>query len=51
MAQCETFWWQGVKGILLDVTGVLYEPGENGGKVIEGSVNAVQRYVKRSTNS
>lgn len=46
MAQCETFWWQGVKGILLDVTGVLYEPGENGGKVIEGSVNAVQRLNK-----
>ncbi|MCL4121700.1 UNVERIFIED_CONTAM: hypothetical protein GTU68_037258 [Idotea baltica] len=32
-----------IKGILLDITGVLYESGEGLGSVIEGSVDAVAR--------
>lgn len=32
-----------VEGVLLDITGVLYESGEGFGTVIPGSVNAVQR--------
>lgn len=39
----ENVWWRDVKGILLDITGVLYEPGENGGSVVQGSLNAVKR--------
>lgn len=32
-----------VTGVLLDITGVLYNSNEGGGEVIEGSVTAVQR--------
>ncbi|CAG0913908.1 unnamed protein product [Notodromas monacha] len=32
-----------VRGFLLDITGVLYESGGEGGKVIPGSVEAIQR--------
>ncbi|KAM5321479.1 phospholysine phosphohistidine inorganic pyrophosphate phosphatase isoform 3-T3 [Glossophaga mutica] len=37
----------GVRGVLLDISGVLYDSGEGGGKVIAGSVEAVAR-LKRS---
>ena len=37
-------WTEGVKGLLLDVTGVLYESGPGGGTVIPGSVDAINRY-------
>lgn len=41
-----------ISAVLLDVTGVLYESGEGGGKVIEGSPEAVERYtVQRSVRS
>ena len=33
--------------VLLDVTGVLYESGAGGGKVIDGSPQAVQRYAPK----
>ncbi|KAK7081838.1 hypothetical protein SK128_017367, partial [Halocaridina rubra] len=32
-----------IEGVLLDITGVLYESGEGIGTVIPGSVNAVKR--------
>ena len=32
-----------ITAILLDITGVLYESGEGGGKVIQGSPEAVKR--------
>lgn len=34
-----------ITAVLLDVTGVLYESGEGGGKVISGSPEAVDRFV------
>ncbi|XP_036121081.1 phospholysine phosphohistidine inorganic pyrophosphate phosphatase isoform X1 [Molossus molossus] len=37
----------GVRGVLLDISGVLYDSGEGGGKPIAGSVDAVAR-LKRS---
>ncbi|XP_054437640.1 phospholysine phosphohistidine inorganic pyrophosphate phosphatase isoform X2 [Pteronotus mesoamericanus] len=37
----------GVRGVLLDISGVLYDSGEGGGKPIAGSVEAVAR-LKRS---
>jgi len=36
-------WCEGVKGVLLDVTGVLYNSGPTGGAAIEGSIDAIQR--------
>ncbi|XP_054974822.1 phospholysine phosphohistidine inorganic pyrophosphate phosphatase [Sorex araneus] len=33
----------GVRGVLLDISGVLYDGGEDGGKAIPGSVEAVAR--------
>ena len=33
----------GVRGVLLDISGVLYDNGEGGGKVIAGSLEAVAR--------
>ncbi|XP_014779237.1 phospholysine phosphohistidine inorganic pyrophosphate phosphatase isoform X3 [Octopus bimaculoides] len=36
-------YWTNVKGLLLDITGVLYESTESGGCAIEGSVEAIQR--------
>ncbi|GAB1604009.1 phospholysine phosphohistidine inorganic pyrophosphate phosphatase-like [Argonauta hians] len=39
-------YWTGVKGLLLDITGVLYESTEGGGRAIEGSVEALQRLKK-----
>lgn len=37
--------WQGslLKGILLDITGVLYESGDEFGSLIPGGIEAVQR--------
>lgn len=32
-----------IGGILLDISGVLYNSGEGGGEVIPGSVEAVQK--------
>ena len=32
-----------IQGVLLDITGVLYESGQHGGTVIPGSVDAVAR--------
>lgn len=34
-----------IEGVLLDITGVLFESGPDGGVAIEGSVEAVKRYV------
>lgn len=34
-----------VKGFLSDVTGVLYDSSHGGGKAIQGSIEAVKRYV------
>lgn len=34
-----------ITAVLLDVTGVLYESGPDGGKAIAGSPEAVQRQV------
>ncbi|XP_067945505.1 phospholysine phosphohistidine inorganic pyrophosphate phosphatase-like [Watersipora subatra] len=36
-------WANGVKGVLLDITGVLYNSGSCGGTPIVGSVEAIQR--------
>ena len=33
-----------LKGVILDMCGVLYDSGEDGGVAISGSVNAVKRY-------
>lgn len=33
----------GVRGVLLDISGVLYDGGEGGGAAITGSVEAVAR--------
>lgn len=33
----------GVRGVLLDISGVLYDSGEGGGRPIAGSVDAVAR--------
>ena len=33
-----------VRGFLLDVTGVLYNSSHDGGRVIQGSIEAVKRY-------
>lgn len=33
----------GVRGVLLDISGVLYDSGEGGGRPIAGSVEAVER--------
>lgn len=38
-------WARNIKGVLLDVTGVLYNSGPSGGTVIEGSVQAIRRFV------
>jgi len=32
-----------IGGVLLDITGVLFESGPGGGVAIDGSVNAVKR--------
>jgi hypothetical protein len=32
-----------VKGLLLDITGVLYESGKDGGTPVDGSVEAMAR--------
>lgn len=37
-------WYRDIKGVLLDVTGVLYNSGPGGGTVIEGSIDAINRY-------
>lgn len=36
-------WRFDIKGFLVDITGVLYNSGPNGGRVIPGSVDAVNR--------
>lgn len=33
----------GVRGVLLDISGVLYDGGDDGGTAIPGSVEAVAR--------
>lgn len=33
----------GLRGVLLDISGVLYDGGEEGGTAIPGSVDAVAR--------
>ncbi|XP_072485095.1 phospholysine phosphohistidine inorganic pyrophosphate phosphatase isoform X3 [Notamacropus eugenii] len=50
MAAAVAAWAQrlaGVRGVLLDVSGVLYDSGDGGGTAIPGSVEAVAR-IKRS---
>lgn len=45
-------WARAVRGLLLDVSGVLYDSGGDGGVPIAGSVEAVSRWVpgaRRST--
>jgi len=42
-------WEAGVKGVLLDVTGVLYESGPDGGHPIPGSAEALRRYSHSGT--
>lgn len=32
-----------IQGVLIDITGVLYNSGEEGGEVIPGSVQAIER--------
>ena len=32
-----------IEGVLLDITGVLYDSGPEGGAAIEGSIEAVKR--------
>ena len=32
-----------IKGVLIDITGVLYNNGEEGGEVIPGSVQAIEK--------
>lgn len=34
-----------IKGVLLDISGVLYNSGKDGGSLIEGSVQAVEKYA------
>jgi len=36
-------WTAGIKGVLFDVTGVLYESGPNGGKPVPGSPEALKK--------
>ena len=36
-------WRFDIKGFLVDITGVLYNSGPNGGRVIPGSIDAVSR--------
>ncbi len=36
-------WLRSVKGVILDMCGVLYDSGEGGGQAIHGSVEAVKR--------
>lgn len=36
-------WVKSVKGVILDMCGVLYDSGEGGGQPIPGSVEAVKR--------
>lgn len=36
-------WLRSVKGVILDMCGVLYDSGEGGGQAIHGSVEAVRR--------
>lgn len=38
VASCST-----IKGFLLDISGVLYDSGDDGGKAIPGSVDALDR--------
>ncbi|XP_056626452.1 phospholysine phosphohistidine inorganic pyrophosphate phosphatase [Triplophysa dalaica] len=38
-------WVKSVKGVILDMCGVLYDSGEGGGKPIPGSVEAVERLM------
>ncbi|XP_043087205.1 phospholysine phosphohistidine inorganic pyrophosphate phosphatase isoform X2 [Puntigrus tetrazona] len=38
-----TEWLRSVKGVILDMCGVLYDSGEGGGQAIPGSVEAVRR--------
>lgn len=38
-------WTDNVKGVLLDVTGVLYNSGPSGGTPIPGSKEALEQYV------
>lgn len=40
-------WARAVRGLLLDISGVLYDSGgEGGGVPIAGSAEAVRRYVR-----
>jgi len=34
-----------IKGLLLDITGVLYNSGEGGGVPIKGSIDAIARWL------
>ena len=36
-----------ISAVLLDVTGVLYESGKDGGRVIKGSPEAVEKLFKK----
>ena len=38
-----------IEGVLIDITGVLYNSGEEGGEVIPGSVQAIERYALLSS--
>ena len=45
MSFCKPIWLEkAVKGVLLDITGVLYNSGQGSGEAIPGSINAVNRY-------
>ena len=44
----ENLWYDNcsnVEGVLLDISGVLYDSGKGGGTPIPGSIEAVKRYV------
>lgn len=45
MAERGRGWARAVRGLLLDVSGVLYDSGADGGVPIAGSVEAVRRWV------
>ena len=46
MADDRPSWLQSkIQGVLLDISGVLYNSGQCGGELIPGSVEAVERWI------